>query len=166
MSRHSVGLILASLVVVAVQLDVLTRFRIAGVVVMLIWLWCFIVGLLSDLVPSLLVAASVGVLFDMHAATPFGLDVAVCLVCAYVGVRLGREGLGDLAGSAPWLSPLLGIAVAVGATLTFLLSGTVVADLSLWSNSVGSVIFVNAVAFAVLLRVATWGLRAVTEGRR
>ena len=68
---------LASIVIVAVQTTVVSPYRIAGIAIMLVWLWPLCAGLLGDQRSGVVAGLLSGLLFDAHVATPFGLFAVV-----------------------------------------------------------------------------------------
>lgn len=151
---------LVSLFIVAFQLAVFSTFRINGVVVMLVWLWPLCVGLAGSTTAALLSGIVSGVFFDTHAATPFGLTAVVALVIAYLAVRLGREGVGDLESAAWWVSPIIAAIGGFIAPLIFVFAGFFALDFGLWRGSLLQDMMINAIAFFVLarplVRLALW----------
>jgi cell shape-determining protein MreD len=151
---------LISLVVVAFQLAVFSTIHISGVVIMLIWLWPLCVGLAGSTIAALLSGVVCGALFDTHVATPFGLSAVVAVIIAYLAVRLGREGVGDLESAAWWVAPVIAATGGVLAPMLFLIAGVFVLDFGLWRGSVLQAMVVNSVAFFLLARpltrVARW----------
>lgn len=146
---------LLTLVLVGVQLAVFTQWRVAGVVVMLVWLWPVAVGLTGLTPLALLAGLLAGLLFDAQSATPFGLSALVGLVLGYVASRLGKEGVGDLDSAALWVTPALAAVAGFAAPLLFVVSGVFALDFSLWRGSLLTSMLVNAVAFFLLARPVT-----------
>jgi hypothetical protein len=144
--------VVVSLFVAAVQLSLVSPFRIAGVTVMVTWLWPAVVGILGGVLPALVAGLVTGLFFDAQVATPLGLLTAVTLIVAGVMGLLGREGVGDFRAAAWWVAPLLGAAVGFVAPLLVAVAGMVVGDFGLWRASLGNTMVVNALAFAVLIR--------------
>lgn len=169
MIRELFPTFLVSLVVVAFQLAVFSSFRISGVVIMLIWLWPLCVGLAGSTTAALLSGLVSGIFFDTHAATPFGLSAVVALVIAYLAVRLGREGVGDLESAAWWVAPVIAAVGGFFAPLIFVITGYFVLDFSLWRGSVFQDMLLNSVAFFFLARpltrVARWSSGLVKARR-
>jgi hypothetical protein len=153
--RALVPLTLVTLFVVGAQLAILTTLRVAGVVVMIVWLWPLAMGLAGYTALAVTSAVMAGVFFDTHAATPFGLSALVAVVLAYGASRLGREGVGDLDSAAWWVTPLLGALAGFVAPLLFVVFGLFALDVGLWRGSLLDAMVVNAVAFFVLARPAT-----------
>ena len=152
MTRALVPVTLVTLVVVGVQLAIFSTLRIEGVVVMLVWLWPAVMGLMGFTSIAVVVGIEAGLFFDTHSAAPFGLTIVVGVALAWLASRLGREGVGDLDSAAWWVTPVLG-AVA-GALAPFLYVGLGYLELngSLWRGSVLSSAEVNAIAFFLLAR--------------
>ena len=163
MSRALVPALVATLFIVAVQLAVLTNLRVAGVVVMAVWLWPLAVGLSGSTALGLIVAGVGGLCVDAHAITPFGLTAVVGGVVAWVAARLGREGVGDLDSAAWWVTPILGAIVGLFSPALYVILGAVVLNFSLWRGSVLDAMWVNAVAFAVFARPLAHLGRVVTR---
>ena len=163
MSRALVPALLSTLFLVGVQLAVLTNLRVAGVVVMAVWLWPLVVGLSGSTALGLIVAGVGGLCVDAHAITPFGLTAVVGGVVAWVGARLGREGVGDLESAAWWVTPVLGAIAGLLAPALYVVLGAVVLNFSLWRGSVLDAVLVNAVAFALFARPMARVARVVTR---
>lgn len=158
-----------SLVIVAFQLVVFSNIRASGVVVMLVWLWPLCVGLAGSTIAALLSGFITGIFFDTHAATPFGLTAVVAVLIAYLAVRLGREGVGDLESAAWWVAPVIAAVGGLLAPILFVIAGFFVLDFGLWRGSVLQDMVVNSLAFFVLARpltrVARWGSGLVRTRR-
>lgn len=161
MRRALLPLTLATLVIVGAQLAIFTTLRVAGAVVMLVWLWPLAMGLAGY--TALGVAAGVlsGLFFDTHGTTPFGLSALVGVTIAYGASRLGREGVGDLDSAAWWVTPLLGALGGLVAPLLFVIFGLFTFDVGLWRGSLLAAMAVNAGAFFVLARPVTRAARSV-----
>jgi hypothetical protein len=152
---------LVSLFVVGVQLAIFTSLRVAGVVVMLVWLWPFAMGLAGYTGLALVAAVVAGLFLDTHATTPFGLSVLVAVALAWGASRLGKEGVGDLDSAAWWVTPALGALGGLLAPALFVALGAAALDFGLWRGSLLDAMAVNAVAFFVLARPATRLARAL-----
>ena len=163
MSRALGPALVATFFIVGVQLAVLTNLRVAGVVVMAIWLWPLAVGLSGSMTLGLVVAGVGGLCVDAHAITPFGLTAVVGAVVAWVAVRLGREGVGDLDSAAWWVTPILGAIVGFLAPALYVILGAVFLNFSLWRGSVLDAMWLNAIAFALFARPLARLGRAVTR---
>jgi len=155
--------VVATLLILAVQLTVFSSLRIEGVVVMLVWLWPFAMGLTGYTSLALVTALVSGVFFDTHTTTPFGLTALVAMVLAYAASRLGREGVGDLDSAAWWVTPVLAAVAGFFAPLLYVAAGTFALNFNLWRGSVLSMMIVNAVAFLLLARPMTRLARAVSN---
>ncbi len=169
MSRAIVPLLVASLIVEALQLSVLSSLRVAGTVVMLVWLWPLCLGLAGYTGLALLGGAVTGLLLDTHQVTPFGLSVIVAMVLGYVASRLGREGVGDLDSAAWWVTPVLAAGGGLAAPLLYVILGAGALDFNLWRGSVLRMALVNALAFFLIARPLTRVARAIGRldgGRR
>jgi hypothetical protein len=158
--RVLVPVTLVTLALVAIQLDIFSSLRFAGVVVMLVWLWPFCVGLTGWTSLALWTAVIAGVFFDTHSSTPFGLSVVVALALAWFASRLGREGIGDLDSAAWWVTPVLAGVAGFAAPVLFVGAGFFAFDFSMWRNGLAPAMAVNALAFFVLarptVRLARW----------
>ena len=155
--------VVVTLFIVGVQLAVLTNLRVAGVVVMAVWLWPLAVGLSGSTALGIIVAGVGGLCVDAHAITPFGLTAVVGGLVAWVAARLGREGIGDLESAAWWVTPILGAIVGLLAPALYVFLGAVVLNFSLWRGSVLNAMWVNAIAFAVFARPTARLGRMVTR---
>lgn len=162
MSRLIAVVILITGCLVALQIDVLSHIRLFGVVVMVVWLWPFCLGLLGAGQVAVVAGVISGLCFDAHAATTFGLNAAVGAAVAAVGLRLERQGVGDIDGAAWWTAPALSALTGVAAPLLFILAGAFTLDFSLWRGSLVLTMVVNAAAFAVLARPLLLASRTLT----
>ncbi len=161
MRRTIVPATILTLLIVAIQLEILSSLRFAGVVVMLVWLWPVAMGLAGYTGLAMWVALVGGVLFDTHATTPFGLTAIVAMIFAYGASLLGREGVGDLDSAAIWVTPSLATIAGFFAPLVYTFGGVFVFNFELWRGSLGAMMLVNAVAFFVLARPVTRLARTV-----
>ena len=161
MRRAIAPLTIVTLFVVAVQLSVFTSLRVAGVVVMLVWLWPLAMGLAGFTSLALVSAVVAGLFFDTHGTTPFGLSAAVAVVLAWGASRLGKEGVGDLDSAAWWVTPLLCALGGFVAPILFVAFGLFALNVGLWRGSLLDAMAVNAVAFFVLARPVTRVARSV-----
>ena len=161
MSRALVPLVLVTLVIEALQLAIFSSWRVAGVVIMVVWLWPLAMGLAGYTGLALVTALVAGVFFDTHATTPFGLTALVALVLAWSASRLGREGVGDLDSAAWWVTPLVAAIGGLAAPVLYVLGGFLVLKFDLWRSSLLAMMAVNGVAFFVLARPMTRLARAV-----
>ena len=141
-----------TLLVVGLQLSVFSTLRFSGVVVMIVWLWPLVVGLAGLTSLSIWSAVVGGVFFDTHSTTPFGLTAAVGVLLAYGASRLGKEGVGDLDSAVWWVTPAIAALGGFLAPLLYVFGGFVALNFSLWRSSLVDMMFVNAVAFALLSR--------------
>ena len=155
--------ILVTLVVLGVQLSVCSQWRVAGVVVMLIWLWPVAVGLTGLTSLAILAGLLAGVLFDAQSATPFGLSALVGMLLGYAASRLGREGVGDLESAALWVTPVIAGVAGLIAPLLYVSSGVFALDFSLWRYGLVDAMVVNAVAFFFLARPFTRVAQVITK---
>ena len=143
---------LASIVIVAIQTTVVSPYRIAGIAIMLVWLWPLCAGLLGDQRSGVVAGFLSGLLFDAHVATPFGLFAVVGALVGYVAGMLGREDLGDLRGAVWWMPLAIGGGFGLATPLVLVIAGFFFGDIQLWRGDVGATMVVNAVAFGLLLR--------------
>lgn len=143
---------LVTLLVVAIQLEVFSSLRVSGVVFMLVWLWPLCVGLAGYTSLALFVALLGGIMFDTHAATPFGLTALVGMVLGYAASRLGREGVGDLDSAAIWVTPVIAAIGGFMAPLLYVGGGFFELNFGLWRGSLLSSMFINAGAFFLCSR--------------
>jgi cell shape-determining protein MreD len=155
--------LVATLLLVAVQLTVFSSLRIEGVVVMLVWLWPFSMGLTGNTSLALFCALVSGVFFDTHTTTPFGLTAVVGLILAYGASRLGREGVGDLDSAAWWVTPVLAAVAGFFAPALYVVSGAFALNFNLWRGSVLAMMLVNAAAYFILARPITRLARSVAN---
>lgn len=152
MNRALAPVTLVTLFIVAFQLSIFSTLRFTGVVVMIVWLWPLVVGLMGFSALAIWSAVVAGVFFDTHAMTPFGLTAAVGTVLAYAASRLGKEGVGDLDSAAWWVTPVLAAAAGFFAPVLYVVGGFVELNFSLWRASLLNMMVVNAIAFGVLSR--------------
>ena len=117
----------ASIVLAALQVTVFSSVRVAGIVLMIIWLFTLIVG-------------------------PFGLFTAVGLLIGFVAGQLGREGIGDFKAAVWWMPAMIGAAVGFFAPVVVVLGGMLVGNFTLWHGDLGGSMVVNAVAFGLLIQ--------------
>jgi hypothetical protein len=165
--RSLVPATLVTLFVVAFQLEIFSSLRLAGVVIMLVWLWPLVMGLAGFTALALYVALLGGLLFDTHATTPLGLTALVGLVLAYSASRLGREGIGDLDSAAIWVTPLIGALGGFAAPVLYTIGAFITLNFSIWRGSLLQSVVVNAVAFFFMARPMMRLARAVgTLGER
>jgi hypothetical protein len=158
--RELLPTFLVSLVVVAFQIAVFSTIQINGVVIMFVWLWPLCVGLAGSTTAAIMSGSVAGVFFDTHTATPFGLSAVVAVLIAYLAVRLGREGVGDLESAAWWVAPAIAAVGGFFAPAVFVISGFFLLDFGLWRGSVLEAMMINSLAFFILarplIRVARW----------
>ncbi|MHB1210426.1 MAG: hypothetical protein ACYC1I_12085 [Acidimicrobiales bacterium] len=152
MRRALVPAALVTLLVAAIQLEVFSSLRVSGVVFMLVWLWPLCVGLAGYTSLAVFVALLGGVLFDTHAATPFGLTSLVGVILGYAASRLGREGVGDLDSAAIWVTPVIAAIGGFFAPLMYVAGGYVEFNSGLWRGSLLSSMVINAAAFFLFSR--------------
>lgn len=163
MTRGLVALVICTVMLVAVQITIISPLRIAGVVVMLVWLWPVSLALTGRTVVSVGAGFVTGLLFDTHSLTPFGLTGVVGVLLALAAAQLGREGVGDLDAAAWWVTPALAAAAGFSAPLIFIILGFLTGHTTLWRGNLGVMMVVNAVAFFVLARPLTRLAQRVAE---
>lgn len=165
MSRSWVAAVVASLCVVAVQLDIFSSVRCFGVVVMLVWLWSFCLGSVLNSSAATVIGAVVGLLFDAHVATPFGLNAVVCAALSYGARVLVREGA---LGVSPASTTLVAGCVGFVTPLIFVLAGFFAFSFNLWRGSLLLTMIVNGMVFACLTLPTVAGVARITghTGRR
>ena len=152
MTRGIALLALVTLLLVAVQISIVSPLRVAGVVVMVVWLWPLALGLTSSTGVAVAAGFVTGLLFDAHTITPFGLTALVGAALAWIMSLLAREGVGDLDGSAWWVPAILVAVGGLAAPLMFVVGGVVTGHLSLWHASVLPMMLLNFVTFFLLAR--------------
>ena len=161
---------IASIVIVSVQTTIVSPYRIAGIAIMLVWLWPLCVGLLGDQRSGVVAGVISGLLFDAHVATPFGLFAVVGGVVGYVAVLLGREDLGDLRGAVWWMPLAIGGGFGLATPIVLVVIGFFFGGTQLWRGDVGATMVINALAFGIFLRPAVAASRImvgpVNEARR
>ena len=152
MNRATVAAFVATCALVAVQLDIVSPWRISGVVIMLVWLWPVAFGVAGATGPAVATGILAGLLFDARTVTPYGLTALVGALLGLAAARLGREGVGDLDGAAWWMAPLIALVAGFVAPLIFATGGFVTGQSDLWRGNLGTMMVVNAAAFFVLAR--------------
>jgi hypothetical protein len=154
---------IVTLFVVAIQLEILSSLRVAGTVIMLVWLWPVAMGLAGFTGLAIYVAVLGGVLVDTHATTPFDLTAIVGVLAAYGASLLGREGVGDLDSAAYWVTPVLAALAGFTAPVLYTIGGFFVFNFELWRGSLVDMMVVNAVAFLLFARLVTRLARGVAS---
>ncbi len=152
MNLWVVRVVLASVIVAALQVAVLTEARVGGVVVMGIWLWTVVVGLLGGAPPALVAGATTGALFDSHVSTPFGLFTVVGVIVAYVAGQMGREGIGDFKAAAWWMPTAIGIGFGFLTPIVLTIGAAVTGNFQFWRGDLGATMVVNAIVFGLAVR--------------
>ena len=152
MNLWVVRVAMSSIVVVAIQVAVLSNIRVGGVVIMGIWLWTLVVGLLGGTPPAMVAGATTGALFDAHVSTPFGLFVGVGLLVGYVAGQLGREGIGDFEAAAWWMPSAIGLAFGFVAPVVLMIAAALTGNFQFWRGDLGATMVVNALVFACAIR--------------
>ncbi|CAB4867803.1 unannotated protein [freshwater metagenome] len=152
MNLWVVRVIVSSIIITALQVAVLSNLRLGGVVIMAIWLWTLVVGLLGGTPPAMVAGATTGALFDAHVSTPFGLFIAIGLLGGYVAGQLGREGIGDFKAAAWWMPSAIGLAVGFVTPLVLTAAAALTGNLQFWRGDLGATMVVNALVFAVAIR--------------
>jgi cell shape-determining protein MreD len=151
-TRAFVSLALATLVLVALQLAVVSPLRLFGVVIMVVWLWPMAVALTVATPVGVAVGVVTGLLFDAHAVTPFGASAVVGGVLALGVGALAREGVGDLDGAALWVPSALAAAAGLAAPVLFVIASAIAGRSSVWHSSLVTTMAINMVFFALLVR--------------
>ena len=152
MNLWVVRVIASSVAIASVQIALLSNLRVGGVVIMGIWLWTLVVGLLGGTPPALVAGATTGALFDAHVSTPFGLFIVIGVLGGYVAGQLGREGIGDFKAAAWWMPSAIGLAVGFVTPLVLTAAAAVTGNLQFWRGDLGSSMVVNALVFALAIR--------------
>ena len=152
MIRGTVALAVATVLIVAVQIAIVSPLRVSGVVVMLVWLWPLALGLTGRTVVAVVTGAVAGFLFDSYTATPYGLTAVVGATMAWAISRLAREGVGDLDASAWWMPPSIMALGGATAPVVFVVAGALTGHPGYWRASLVAMMVLNAVAFFVLAR--------------
>lgn len=167
MRRAIIPLLVVCLIVVAIQLSVFSNLRFAGVVIMLVWLLPIAVGLTGATTLAIGTGVLVGLLFDAHTITVFGLTAIVGGVLGYAVSPLGREGVGDLDSAAWWVTPLIASVGGFLAPLAYMICAEATGQFNVWRDSVISMMIVNAIAFFIFARpMARLARVIVGEGSR
>jgi hypothetical protein len=151
-NRATVAAVVATCTLVALQLDIVSPWRISGVVIMIVWLWPVAFGVAGATGPAVATGVLAGLLFDARTVTPYGLTAIVGALLGLAAARLGREGVGDLDGAAWWMAPLLRTRRRLSRALLFAAGGFVTGQSNLWRGNLGTMMVVNAAAFFVLAR--------------
>jgi rod shape-determining protein MreD len=165
-SRSLLAITLLGLFLVAVQVNILSGLRVAGVVCMLVWLWPYCLAIVGYGSGAMVSGVGLGLLFDAHSSTPFGLTAVTAGLIGLAASRLAREGIGDLEGAAWWMMPALAAGFGLAAPLLFVLLGIVLLNFSLWHGSLLTAMLVNAVFFALVSRPLARLIERVAGGRR
>ena len=161
---------IASIVIVSLQITIVSPYRIAGIAIMLVWLWPLSVGLLGDQRSGVAAGIASGLLFDAHVATPFGLFAIVGAAVGYVAGLLGQEDLGDLRGAVWWMPLAIGGGFGFVTPVVLVVVGFFFGGTQLWRGDLGATMVVNALAFGFTLRpvvaVSRILVGPITEARR
>jgi hypothetical protein len=158
-----VALAVTTLILVAAQIAVFSPLRIAGVVVMIVWLWPLALSLTGSTIFAVIAGFIAGVLFDAHTQTPFALSGVVGALVAGLISFLAREGVGDLDAAAWWVPPIIGAVGGFLAPLIYVIGGAMVGQTSLWRASLLTMMLINAAAFFVLVRPLARAARWVAD---
>jgi hypothetical protein len=150
--RGALALAIATVVVVAIQITLVSPVRVGGVVIMVVWLWAMVLGLSVRPVLAITLAAVAGVLFDSFCATPFAATGVVGAALAWGIGRMAREGIGDLDASAWWVPPSLMALGGAIAPAAYVIVAGVLGQMGYWRGSLVTMMVVNSVAFFVLAR--------------
>jgi cell shape-determining protein MreD len=154
---------MATIIVVAIQISIVSPIRVSGVVIMVVWLWAMALGLTTSTVVAVTFSAVAGALFDSYSATPYGITAVVGAILAWSVSRLAREGIGDLDASAWWMPPSI---MAIGGALApvlFVIGGGVLGQVGYWRASLVPMMVANAVAFFVLARPSARVAQRIAE---
>lgn len=152
MTRAIVATAVASVLLVAVQIALISPLRIEGVVVMLVWLWPLALGLTGSTALAVGAGLFTGLLFDAHTVTPFGLSALVGALLAWGISVLAREGIADLEAAAWWLPSALFGAAGLCAPALYVSLAALSGHVAVWQDSLVAMMIVNAVAFLILAR--------------
>ena len=146
-------LLLASLVLVILQITIADQLVIMGVHAELIWVLPVAAGLSAGPMAGMSAGFVGGVVADLFQPTPFALTALVAVVLGYALGRLGEEGVGDLGGAAWWVAPALGAAAGLVAPLLYALCAAAIGHKGYLTDvPVGTVCILDAVATALLVR--------------
>ncbi|MBU6495870.1 MAG: hypothetical protein KGR42_05595 [Acidobacteria bacterium] len=146
------GSFVVSVVLVALQLVIMSDWRIAGAVVVVPWMWAFALGLSGQRALAVGTGVVTGLLLDAHLATPFGASAVLGALTGWVASALGREGVGDLDSAAWWVTPGMALVTGLVAPLVFVIVAAAEGSTQLYQNGLLSAMLVNALGFAVLAR--------------
>lgn len=152
MTRALVIAGIASVLLVAVQIAIVSPLRIEGVVVMLVWLWPLALALTGSTVVAVAAGGFTGLLFDAHTVTPFGLSALVGALLAWGISALAREGIADLDAAAWWMPPVLFGVAGLLAPALFVGFAALTGHSAIWQDSLVAMMVVNAIAYVVLAR--------------
>jgi hypothetical protein len=145
-------LLLASVVVAAVQLSVLSPLRVAHVTIMIVWVWALALGISINRWFAAGGGALAGFILDAQSATPLFTFAVTGALVGYACGRLGEEGIGDLDGAAWWSGPIVGSLGIVVTVLTSMLVAIVAGDATFWRGNAGASMVVNMLAAAISVR--------------
>lgn len=146
-------LLLASLVIVVLQLTLADQLSIAGVHPELVWVLPIAAGLCAGPMTGMAAGFTGGVAADLFLPTPFGLTAFVGVIVGYALGRLGEEGVGDLGGAAWWVAPGLAAAAGFLAPLVYAACGAALGHPSYLDPPLLMVCLLDAIACAALVRV-------------
>lgn len=152
MTRAVAAAVVASVLLVAVQVAIVSPLRIWGVVVMLVWLWPLALGLTGSTALAIGAGFFTGLLFDAHTVTPFGLSALVGALLAWGISLLAREGIADLDAAAWWMPPVLFGAAGLLAPAVYVGFAALTGHVDIWRDSLVASMVVNAIAFVILAR--------------
>ncbi len=155
MIQARAGALVVAVVLVALQVVVISDWRIAGAVIVVPWMWAFALGMTGQ--RSLAVATGVvaGLLFDAYVATPFGASAILGALVGWSASALGQEGVGDLDSANWWVTPGLGLVTGFAAPLVFVIAAMFEGRFHLYQNGLVPSMLVNALGFAFLARPLT-----------
>ncbi len=153
-----VWLVLASLVLVVLQVTIADQLTIGGVHVELVWVLPIAAGLVAGPVPGMAAGFVGGVAVDLFVITPFGLTALVGILLGYALGRLGEEGVGDLGGAAIWVAPFLAFCAGAVAPLAYALLGALFGHRGYLTVDLAMICLLDAVACALLVRPVMYAL--------
>ncbi|MGI9023725.1 MAG: rod shape-determining protein MreD [Acidimicrobiales bacterium] len=156
---------LVVLTALIIELTLLTRVRVLGVMPNLMLLLAVAAGIVGGPVRGAAVGFGSGMAVDLFLQTPLGLSA---LVYSMVGYAVGTAQTGILR-SSWWIPVLTAFVASAGGELAFALTASVLGDTSLVTARLGLVIVLvgamNALLAPVTVRTMGWALdRAPARG--
>ena len=149
---------LVVLTALIVELTLLTRLRVAGVMPNLMLLLAVAAGIVGGPVKGAVVGFGSGMAVDLFLQTPLGLSA---LVFSMVGYAVGTAQTGILR-SSWWIPVVTALVASAGGELAFALTASVVGDTSLVTARLGLIILLvgamNALLAPVTVRTMGWAL--------